>query len=93
MADAHICAIVDDKTEYVAKTLQVQGMHRVQTAANAELIVRAVNAHDDLVAAVRGFIAHIEGMPDDTEKTRILGLALNNKPGEDLRAALAKAGY
>ena len=42
-----------------------------------------------LLNAAREFIEHIRTMSDDTEKCRHIGLALNNRPGELLEAAVA----
>ena len=55
--------------------------------ANATLIVRAVNAHDDLVAAVKGLIDVIDGAADRFALS-ILSIEVKKKA----RAALAKAG-
>ena len=54
-----------------------------EIAANAAFIVRACNAHDELVAALREIIAAFDG---DTECTEILDMIDNN-----LRAALKHA--
>jgi hypothetical protein len=56
-----------------------------------------IAAAPGLLEACEAFVRHIETMPDDTEKGRILGLALNNRAGdmiragEMIRAAIAKA--
>lgn len=46
-----------------------------------------------LAAACRDFIAHIRSMPDDSPKCRHLGLALNNRPGEQMIAALEEKTF
>jgi hypothetical protein len=38
----------------------------------------------ELESAIEDYIKHIRSMPDDTEKTRHLSLALNNRSGERL---------
>ena len=58
-----------------------------ERAANGALIVRAVNAHDDLVAAVKGLIDVIDGAADRFALS-ILSIEVKKKA----RAALAKAG-
>ena len=50
-----------------------------------------VAASLDLLRAAKALVSHIEELPDDTEKCRHLKLALNNRAGEELREAIAKA--
>jgi hypothetical protein len=45
----------------------------------------------ELLTACKAFVKHIESLPDDTEKCRHLRLALENRPGELLMEAIAKA--
>jgi len=45
----------------------------------------------ELLTACVEFVKHIRSLPEDTEKCRILRLALNNRPGEMMEAAIAKA--
>jgi hypothetical protein len=54
--------------------------------ANARLI-----AAPELLAACLELVEHIETLPDDTEKCRILRLALNNRAGEKIKEAINKA--
>jgi hypothetical protein len=53
--------------------------------------VRKTSGFDgpNLLDAARQFIKHIRTMPDDNPKSRHLGLALNNRPGELLEEAVA----
>ncbi len=44
-----------------------------------------------VLKAAKNFVKHIEDLPDDTEKCRILKMSLNNRPGEKLIEAIAKA--
>jgi len=61
----------------------------IHTAANAALIVRAVNAHDDLVAACE---AWDQGFVDGEDFDADQFLAWVNRNRRLARAALAKAG-
>lgn len=45
----------------------------------------------DLLAACEALVSHVESLPDDTEKCRILRLCLNNRAGDLIREAIAKA--
>jgi hypothetical protein len=58
-----------------------------EAKANALLIAAA----PELLATCKAFVKHIESLPDDTEKCRHLRLALENRPGELLMEAIAKA--
>ena len=59
-----------------------------QAAANSALIVRAVNAHDDLVEALRDMLAAATGGRKSCGHDDYLCAC----PGDKARAALAKAG-
>ncbi len=58
--------------------------------ANAALIVRAVNAHDDLVAACERALAALGRCSPAANDRR--GASLHDIATADIRAALAKAG-
>ena len=53
--------------------------------------INLVNAAPKLLAACIELVKHIETLPDDTEKCRILRLALNNRAGEQVKEAINKA--
>ena len=69
---------------YVAKAWMTDGE---EECANARLIA----ASPELFDACKAFVKHIESLPDDTEKCRHLRLGLENRPGELLIEAIAKA--
>lgn len=52
---------------------------------------RRVVAAPELLKACKAIVEHVESLPNDTEKCRILRLALNNRAGDLIRAAIAKA--
>jgi hypothetical protein len=58
-----------------------------EDVANTKLIAAA----PELLAACIELVEHIEALPDDTEKCRILRLALNNRAGEKVKEAINKA--
>jgi len=53
--------------------------------------MQLADAAPDLLAACEAIVNHIESLPDDTEKCRILKLSLNNRAGDMIRQAIAKA--
>lgn len=65
------------------------GKSRDEQLANAAFIVQACNAHDDLVAAAKGILDHMQptGTVGSGYRTDRCGKYL-----QQLRAALAKAG-
>lgn len=69
----------------VANVLMI-GERREACRANADFIIRACNAHDELVAALRGLIETAEWAVPDTREKGLHGVIA------DARAALAKAG-
>lgn len=82
---ANICAISEPRaTRYVQYTeLSIGSKDGDEAWANAALIVRAVNAHDELVAALRKIAA----------LDRHSGASLRSRAASEIaRAALAKAG-
>lgn len=81
--DGHV--IYDEASNEVAKTFRsIDGMTR-----DAAIIVRAVNAHEDLIKAMRSAIRALDCALDDT------GLEISSAPIEcvidDLKQAIAKA--
>jgi hypothetical protein len=52
---------------------------------------RIAAAAPDMLAALEAVVAHIDSLPGDTERCRILKLALNNRAGDMVFAAIAKA--
>ena len=75
--------IRNDKGRAVARI----DMVNAEGAANAAYIVRACNAHDDLVAALRKFLDKPMGRSSDDSR-----VVVRKSDVEMLRAALAKAG-
>ena len=69
----------------VARIYRTAGSE-VEDAANAALIVRAVNCHDELVAALRDIIAYVEGYAAGADSDDPVHVELPR-----YRAALAKA--
>jgi predicted nucleic acid-binding protein len=61
--------------------------HENEQTANARLIAAA----PDLLEACLALVTHLEELPEDTEKCRHLKLALNNRAGDMIHAAIAKA--
>lgn len=55
--------------------------------ANAKLIKSA----PQLLKASKALVAHIDSLPEDTEKCRILKLALNNHAGDLLKEVIVSA--
>ena len=61
------------------------------TEANARLIVRAVNAHADLLAAAKCALAALEGLTSGTDATEDGDETPVGATMRELRAAIAKA--
>ena len=78
--------IIDDQNRFIMR-LSGMDMNRDQDQAN----VRLVAAAPDLLNACKQLIEHLDSLPDDTEKCRHLKLALNNRAGDLMLAAIAKA--
>jgi len=73
----------DKTTGTLAASTAAKELPFAEQKANAALIVRAVNAHADLVAALRGILANVNEEFVSDEATYFFAKA---------RAALAKAG-
>lgn len=90
MGDFKGCIIADLKPAFGGDPSEHGREHtRAETEANGNLIVRAVNCHDELVATLERAQKQIEQMLDD-------GLGIDPDDSaqemlEDIRAALAKA--
>ena len=48
-------------------------------------------SESDLLKACRAFVAHIESLPDDTQKCRHLKMCLNSRAGELLIDLITRA--
>lgn len=83
----HRHATPDTSPQYGITKASGQDVGVAYTEADANLYAAA----PDLLEAAIAFVRHIETLPDDTEKCRMIRLALNNRSGEQLRAAIARA--
>jgi len=54
-------------------------------------IIHLRKQRDKLLAACKAIVEHTNNLPDKPERTRILKLALNNRAGNMIKAAIAEA--
>ena len=74
----------EESTDYYGGNMVAESV----TPANARLIARAVNAHDDLLAAGKAILADIDALPTGDREFAFGNPAINI---EGLRAAIVKA--